>query len=203
MDCCILAFAFLYHCAKSHSRINITIKCTSCPTECLQCICWMMQCLYLPQLHLVPCHHRKILCSCWCPIHFWWVCACYLYYLLIDLTPSCIGCMYCACNTHRLIWHQAAMFVRTCIDVMKAHRKALRKVHDIWNCGPAFLCILLQPSRAWCNKCFMFLSPTLWICCWQEVPHITGLSGCLLTFVPAQVFFLELCFADLHHFIQV
>lgn len=57
MDCCILAFAFLYHCAKSHSRINITIKCTSCPTECLQCICWMMQCLYLPQLHLVPCHH--------------------------------------------------------------------------------------------------------------------------------------------------
>ncbi|CAK9255513.1 unnamed protein product [Sphagnum jensenii] len=26
-----------------------------------------------------------------------------------------------------LIWHQAAMFVRTCIDVMNAHRKALRK----------------------------------------------------------------------------
>jgi hypothetical protein len=152
MDCCILALAFLYHCAKSHSRINITIKCTSCPTECLQYICWKMQCLYLPQLHLVLCHHQKILCSCWCPILFWWVCACYLYYLLIDLTPSCIACMYCACYTHRLIWHQAAMFVRTCVDVMNACRKALRKVHDIWNCGPAFLCILLQPSRAWCNQ---------------------------------------------------
>ncbi|KAH8974495.1 hypothetical protein BDL97_01G104800 [Sphagnum fallax] len=36
------------------------------------------------------------------------------------------------CSIHvfdRLIWHQAAMFVRTCIDVMNAHRKALRTVH--------------------------------------------------------------------------
>ncbi|CAM6070784.1 unnamed protein product [Sphagnum tenellum] len=30
-----------------------------------------------------------------------------------------------------LIWHQAAMFVRTCIDVMNAHRKALRKIYII------------------------------------------------------------------------
>jgi hypothetical protein len=35
----------------------------------------------------------------------------------------------CLLYTHRLIWHQAAMFVRTCIDVMNAHRKALRTVH--------------------------------------------------------------------------
>ncbi|CAK9190534.1 unnamed protein product [Sphagnum troendelagicum] len=38
------------------------------------------------------------------------------------------------CSIHvfdRLIWHQAAMFVRTCIDVMNAHRKALRKIYII------------------------------------------------------------------------
>ncbi|CAK9857961.1 unnamed protein product [Sphagnum jensenii] len=44
------------------------------------------------------------------------------------------GMMGSRCSIHvfdRLIWHQAAMFVRTCIDVMNAHRKALRKIYII------------------------------------------------------------------------